>query len=83
MKEHSLFNVTIANVAGSLFDGDAVSISVPSVLGDTQILAHHEPLIALLKKGVVTVEDAHSEKLIFNIERGILEVSGNKAIVLL
>jgi F-type H+-transporting ATPase subunit epsilon len=82
MAEHTPFHVTIANVAGALFEGNATSVSVPSVDGVTVVLAHHEPLIALLKKGTVSVTDNEGKKSEYAIEAGVLEVSHNKAIVL-
>ncbi len=83
MSTYPLFQVTIAKVGGTLFSGDAVRVSVPSVEGIATILAHHEPLIALLKEGVVLVEDSDGVVNEFTIEKGLLEVSGNKAFVLI
>jgi F-type H+-transporting ATPase subunit epsilon len=82
MATYPPFKVTITNVAGSLYEGDVTLLAVPSQLGATTILAHHEPLIALLKKGTVTLVDDSGNTREYHIDGGVLEVSHNKAIVL-
>ncbi len=83
MAHYAPFHVTIANVTGPLFEGEASLLTVPSVDGVTTVLAHHEPLIALLKPGVITLTDTNEKSHEFTIVRGVLEVSHNKAIVLI
>ena len=34
--------LTIASVAQAVFDDDAISVTVPGVVGEMQILANHE-----------------------------------------
>ncbi len=82
MANYAPFRVTIANVSGSLFDGQASFVTVPSTEGMTTVLAHHEPHIALLEKGKVTLEPIEGEQKTFEIEKGVLEVHHNHAIVL-
>ncbi len=79
---YSPFTVTITNVGGALFDGSATLLTVPTVMGDATILAHHEPIIALLKKGSITVLTHDGKKETFEIAQGLLEVSNNHATVL-
>ena len=74
--------VTIANVSTSMFDDEAISISVPAKEGTMQILAKHEPFITTLAKGKIVVEDLEHNKQEFDVEKGILEVSENQATVL-
>jgi F0F1-type ATP synthase epsilon subunit len=47
------------------------------------ILPHHEPIVSTLKPGVITVRDGAGELKKFPIESGVLEVSGNRAVILL
>lgn len=77
------FRVTITNVAGSLFDGEATLLTIPSTVGVTTILAHHEPLIALLKEGTIILHDQTGKESTFTVTGGVVEVSNNRAIVLL
>lgn len=83
MASYPPFHVTITNVAGSLYDGAATILTVPSALGQTTILAHHEPLIALLKQGTLVLLDTEGRQQEYVVEGGVLEVSQNKATVLI
>lgn len=77
------FHVTISTVAGALYDGNALSLSVPGSEGNMVVLAQHEPLVALLKTGMVSLKTESNEIKTFEVSKGVLEVSNNKAIVLI
>lgn len=83
MATHTPFHVTITNVAGALFDGNAYSVHVPGTEGDMVVLAHHEPLIALLRAGTIVLNTEAGESKKYPITTGVLEVSHNKVIVLI
>lgn len=74
--------VTIAKVHENLFSGDAVSVTASTTAGIVTILGNHEPFVANLAPGVVTVRTASGSEN-FEIQGGILEVSDNHATVLL
>lgn len=76
------FRAIITKVDGPLFDGDAVSLSVPGADGDLTILAEHEPFITPVKAGVVRVKTPTDEQT-FEIDGGVLETSGDQATLLL
>jgi F-type H+-transporting ATPase subunit epsilon len=82
MATHTPFQVTITNVAGALYDGNASSLSVPGAEGDMVVLAGHEPIVALLRAGTITLHTETGESKQYPITSGVLEVSHNKAIVL-
>jgi F-type H+-transporting ATPase subunit epsilon len=75
------FTLTISRVHELLYQGDALSVNVPSVDGTLTILAHHEPLITLLAKGTIHVNNA-GEGIAFNIENGVCEVGYNHVTLL-
>ena len=77
------FHLRIASVGESHFDGDAQSANFPGVDGEFTILAHHEPLVATLKKGDICIRDAEGHIHTFAVESGIVEISGNQTIVLI
>lgn len=83
MATHTPFHVTVTNVAGALYEGNAVSVSVPGADGDMVVLAHHEPMVALLRAGRIHLDTGTGEIKEFTVVSGVLEVSNNKAIVLL
>ena len=82
MAHYAPFSITITNVAGSLYDGMATLVTVPGADGVTTVLAHHEPLITLLKKGKIHLVDEQGEEHAFAVESGVLEVSNSKTIIL-
>ena len=79
----STFHLTIASVGDTKFDGAAVSATLPGVAGEFTVLAHHEPIVSILKQGSITVKESVGEPKRFIIEGGVVEMSGNKAAVLL
>ena len=77
------FHLTIASVGETRFDGAAISATLPGEAGELTVLPHHEPIVTTLKKGTITVRVSASEPKKFPIESGVLEMSGNRAVVLL
>ena len=84
MAEHpSTFHLIIASVGETRFDGPALSTTLPGSAGELTILPHHEPLVTTLRPGTITVRQTLGEPKRFPVENGVLEVSGNRAVVLL
>ncbi len=75
------FTLTISKVNELLFRGEAQSVSIPGSEGQMTILAHHEPLITMLKAGTIVVR-AGEEVKEFTIEKGMLETSNGQVTVL-
>ena len=82
MKTGQTFTLRIAHVSDSLFDGEAVSVTIPGVEGELTLLAKHEPIITLMKKGKVTVRKEEGEE-VFEVEGGVVEASSNQVTILL
>ncbi len=78
-----MLKVHIAKPNGVLFSGEAVSITAPGSAGELTVLEHHIPLVTTLKEGRITVRKKGEEEQVFEIHRGILEVTGESATVLL
>ncbi|MEI6864282.1 MAG: F0F1 ATP synthase subunit epsilon [Candidatus Adlerbacteria bacterium] len=77
-------HLTIATVTENLFDGEAVSVTVPGTAGEMTVLTHHEPIITTLKKGTIIVRELNDiEPREFPIESGVLEVRSDGATILL
>jgi F-type H+-transporting ATPase subunit epsilon len=78
------FHLTIAKIGENLFDGEAVSVTVPGAEGVLTVLANHEAFVTPLKAGTIRVvtenEGSHTFELAGN---GILEVSHSQATVIL
>lgn len=82
MVERATLHLVVARVEESLFDGAALSATLPTTAGEITILPHHEPLVATLGRGNMLVKTSIEEKE-FAIEGGVLEISNNCAVVLL
>jgi F-type H+-transporting ATPase subunit epsilon len=83
MAEQKLLKLTISRVDGPVFDGDVISVSVPGVAGDMQLLAGHEALISPLKSGTISIERSDKTLESFDLDSGTLEVSQNHATILI
>jgi F-type H+-transporting ATPase subunit epsilon len=78
------FHLTVAKVGENLFDGEAVSATVPGSEGVFQILAEHEALVSELVPGMVHVRAADDQIHQFEIlKKGIAEISHNQTTILL
>lgn len=75
------FNLIIIGLKEILFDGSAVSVSVPGAEGELTVLKNHIPLITLLKTGQIKVKVDNKEHL-FNVQRGLLEVNSARTTIL-
>ena len=78
----STFHLIISSVGETHFDGEVVSATMPGSDGEFTVLAHHEPFVSTLAKGRILVRAADGAKE-FGVQNGILECSGNRAVVLL
>lgn len=67
-----------------IFEGEARSVSVPSVQGRIQILGNHVSLIAKLKEGDIIIETDEEEKNkeTIPIAGGVLKVYNNSVKIL-
>jgi F-type H+-transporting ATPase subunit epsilon len=78
------FHLTVARVGENLFDGEAVSVTLPGSEGVFEVLAHHEAFVSELAPGEAKAVAADGTKHHFKLpEGGIAEVSQNQATVLL
>ena len=77
------FHLTIASVGETYYDGEAASATLPGSDGELTVLANHEPFVTALRTGTITVKLSEGEVKTFKTENGILEFSGNRAVVLL
>ena len=83
MSEAHAFHLTVASVGETRFDGLVRSLGAPGTDGVLTVLAHHEPIVTTLKAGDLVVQDIENTKTVITISGGVLEVSHNRAVVLL
>jgi F-type H+-transporting ATPase subunit epsilon len=75
--------IHIAKVNGILWSGEARELTAPGVEGEVTILKDHVPLVTNLKQGRLIVRDETGDVFTHDVERGVLEVTGKSATVLL
>jgi len=67
---------------GLEYKDEVMRITLPTRMGQISVLPQHEPLISVLKAGIMTIKTNKEEKEI-EIEGGILEIAGGAAVILL
>lgn len=88
----------IVSPEGHLFKGDVISVTVPGVDGEFQMLNHHANIVSILAEGNVKVAVADfkansafspkftksdkDQKFLLPIKSGTLEMKDNKIIIL-
>jgi F-type H+-transporting ATPase subunit epsilon len=65
-----------------LYEGEVKSAVFPGSEGSFGVLNNHAAMIATLKKGKVELIEDNNNKLEFEVNGGVVEVSKNKATVL-
>ena len=64
-----------------LYQGEAKTVTVPSLQGPFTMLEHHAPIVAILEKGKVVVTDLNDETHEFAIQGGFCEQHDNAIII--
>jgi len=66
----------------TLYSGEVTLVQLPGIDGSFEILNDHAPLIAVLAKGQVKIQNAQKQLEYFEIKGGVVEVLRNKVLVL-
>lgn len=77
------FQLTVARVDEPVFAGEAVSVQLPGIDGQMELLADHEPIISPLTHGTITITTGDGQTETHAIEAGTLEMSNNRATILI
>ncbi len=64
-----------------IWSGEASYVSVPALEGDMGILADHQPVMAVLRPGVVRIHGADDSITEAQIDAGFLSVDANQVTV--
>jgi F-type H+-transporting ATPase subunit epsilon len=75
-------NLEIITPDKTIYKGTVTLIQLPGIDGLFEILNNHAPLVSVLGKGKIKVEDTNKEKHLFEINGGVVEVLKNKVLVL-
>lgn len=75
--------VDIITPDSTLFTGDQVElVQLPGIDGSFEVLNDHAPLISILKKGRVKLQNKGENEQYFEINGGVIEVLSNKILIL-
>jgi len=72
------FRVDIVSPEGLAWSGDATFVVARTPDGEIGIMADHEPVMASLVQGVVTVDAADGGRTRVDVEGGFLQVLANQ-----
>src|ERR1043166_6997367 len=75
------FHFDLVSPEKMVFSGEVEQVDAPGAEGDFGVLAHHAPLIAMLKPGILTVRGAGEATRIV-VVGGFAEVNGEGLTVL-
>jgi F-type H+-transporting ATPase subunit epsilon len=66
----------------TIFSGDTDLVQLPGIDGLFEILNNHAPLISVLGKGKIKIEDKEKNRQFFQIKGGVVEVLKNNILIL-
>ena len=71
------YHLTVSTPSGTVFDGDAVFLSLRGAGGDLAVMAGHIPFVTTVKKCVCKVRFPDETEKTADCETGLLTVSKN------
>ena len=75
-------NISVLTPDKEIFEGEIISVKVPGVGGQFEVLANHAAVVSALGSGEVRLSKTSGEKMTFKIEKGFIEVLNNKVSLL-
>src|SRR5579859_464988 len=79
---HEKFQVEVLTPEGEVFNDEVEMISTKTSVGSIGVLAHHEPVLAMLDPTELRLYKSESDVVRFAQAEGYLQVSGNEALIL-
>jgi len=76
------FKVSFATPDKLIFNGEAISLSLPGSQGSFEVLADHAPIMSLLTIGCIVLVDKDKQTSTWDISTGYFEMSHNQASIL-
>ena len=77
------FHLCILEAENPFYDGDCVSLIIPTDDGSYGIEAHHHNMIAAIIPGIVSFRKSEGEPFLYaSVSQGILKVENNEVLIL-
>ncbi|MBV9818106.1 MAG: ATP synthase F1 subunit epsilon [Solirubrobacterales bacterium] len=82
MAEHETFTAEVLTPEGEVFNEEVQMVSTRTVIGSIGVLAHHQPLLAMLDPTELRLYRSDSDVVSFAQSEGYLQVANNRALLL-
>ncbi len=82
MAEHEKFQAEVLTPDGEVFSDEVQMISTRTAVGSIGVLAHHQPLLAMLNPTELRLYKTDSDIVSFAQSEGYLQVANNRALLL-
>jgi len=79
---HEKFRVEVLTPEGEVFNDDVEMLSTRTTVGSIGVLAHHQPLLAMLDPTELRLYKSESDVVRLAQGEGFLQVTGEEALVL-
>ena len=79
---HEKFRVEVLTPEGEVFNDEVEMVSTKTAIGSIGVLAHHQPLLAMLDPTELRLYRTESEVVRFAQAEGYLQVAENRALIL-
>lgn len=72
--------LNIVSPYGSLYEDEAVQVTIPTGAGEVTILPEHMPLVSVLVPGELTIKKPNGDSSVLAVSSGILEVKQDSTV---
>src|SRR6201985_2014191 len=79
---HEKFRVEVLTPDGEVFNDEVEMVSTRTASGSIGVLAHHQPLLAMLDPAELRLYKTESEVVSFAQSEGYMQVANNRALIL-
>jgi F-type H+-transporting ATPase subunit epsilon len=79
---HEKFRVEVLTPEGEVFNDDVEMVSTKTAIGSIGVLAHHEPVLAMLDPTELRLYKTESDRVRFAQAEGYMQVANNRALLL-
>jgi F-type H+-transporting ATPase subunit epsilon len=79
---HEKFRVEVLTPEGEVFNDEVEMVSTKTAVGSIGVLAHHEPVLAMLDPTELRLYKTESECVRFAQAEGYMQVADNRALLL-
>lgn len=79
---HEKFHAEVLTPEGEVFNDEVEMISTRTTVGSIGLLAHHEPVLAMLDPAELRLYRSESEIVCFAQAEGYMQVANNRALLL-